>query len=109
MEDRRDSEPVRSRPLQLHNDRNNLSEKAKRRMTHTKKVRTRTIVLCALAVCTLLPYALLPEVLSASWHFLHGNSVRFGAWEVPVPWGWYREINGKDAVDFQRAERWSPS
>ncbi len=77
--------------------------------TRTKKVKTRTIVLCAIAACTLLSYALLPEVLSVSWRFLHGNSVRFGAWEVPVPWGWYREINGKDAIDLQRAERWSPS
>jgi hypothetical protein len=45
----------------------------------------------------------LPEVVSASWHLLHGNSVQLGPWEVPVPWGWRgRTVN--DSVDVGRME-----
>jgi hypothetical protein len=31
----------------------------------------------------------LPEVISISWHLVHGKSAQFHQWEVPVPKGWW--------------------
>jgi hypothetical protein len=78
-------------------------------MALSRKVKARIFVVCALlVVCTALTVAFLPEILSARWHFLHGNSVQFGAWEIPVPWGW-RELKVKDSVVVGRIERETPS
>lgn len=48
-------------------------------------------------MCVWLAVLLLPAFLSVGWHLLHGNSVRFNTYEVPVPWR-YRVLNsGRDA------------
>src|SRR5579859_5380084 len=38
---------------------------------------------------------LLPEVVSAGWHIVHGRSVVFRSWKVTVPFEWYAVKNGE--------------
>jgi hypothetical protein len=66
---------------------------------------SRAIVICALLViCGALFRSLLPEFLAFGWHILHGNSVQFEAWAIPVPWGW-REVKYEDSIFVQKLER----
>lgn len=30
----------------------------------------------------------LPQLVSVAWHVIHGSSVAYGQFNVPVPWGW---------------------
>lgn len=46
------------------------------------------IVLLSLAI-------MLPEVVSAGWHIVHGRSVVFRSWKVTVPFEWYAAKNGE--------------
>ena len=32
---------------------------------------------------------LLPQVVSAGWHIVHGRTVNYRAWKITVPFGWY--------------------
>lgn len=66
---------------------------------------SRAIVICGLLVtCAVLVRAFLPDFVAFGWHILHGDSVQFEAWEIPVPWGW-REIKYEDLVIVQKLER----
>ncbi|MGB7023903.1 MAG: hypothetical protein WBD73_08910 [Candidatus Acidiferrales bacterium] len=38
---------------------------------------------------------LLPEVVSAGWHIVHGRSVVFRSWKITVPFGWYAVRRGE--------------
>ncbi|HXT74191.1 MAG TPA: hypothetical protein VN785_10100 [Candidatus Angelobacter sp.] len=38
---------------------------------------------------------LLPEVVSAGWHIVHGRSVVFRSWKITVPFGWYAVRHGE--------------
>jgi len=38
---------------------------------------------------------LLPEVVSAGWHIVHGRTVVFRSWKVTVPFEWYAVKNGE--------------
>lgn len=55
------------------------------------------IVLLSLAI-------LLPEVVSAGWHIVHGRTVVFRSWKVTVPFGWYavRRGEGMSVVRMSR-------
>src|SRR6202043_1453532 len=67
-------------------------------MTPTKKGWATIVAICVLLlVCSTLFRPFLPEVVSVGWHALHGNAVQFGAWEIPVPWGW-RGLSVKDTL-----------
>lgn len=46
------------------------------------------IVLLSLAI-------LLPEVVSAGWHIVHGRTVVFRSWKVTVPFEWYAVRRGE--------------
>lgn len=37
----------------------------------------------------LLVAILLPQVVSAGWHLVHGRTVNYRAWKIAVPFGWY--------------------
>jgi hypothetical protein len=81
----------------------NLDEKAKNRnwMGYS-----RSLVICALVViCGALFVAFLPEFVAFGWHILHGNSVQFEAWEIPVPWGW-KETKYENLIFVQKLEGW---
>ena len=55
------------------------------------------IVLLSLAI-------LLPEVVSAGWHIVHGRTVVFRSWKITVPFGWYavRRGEGMSVVRMSR-------
>ena len=55
------------------------------------------IVLLSLAI-------LLPEVVSAGWHIVHGRTVVFRSWKVTVPFEWYavRRGEGMSVVRMSR-------
>jgi hypothetical protein len=80
----------------------NLDEKAK---TGNWLSSSRAIVICAfLAIWGVLFREFLPEFAAFGWHILHGNSVQFEAWEIPVPWGW-REVKYENSIFVQKVER----
>ena len=39
---------------------------------------------------------LLPEVVSAGWHIVHGRTVEFRSWKVTVPFEWYAVKHGEE-------------
>ncbi|MGH9866087.1 MAG: hypothetical protein ACRD4H_11795 [Candidatus Acidiferrales bacterium] len=49
---------------------------------------------------------LLPEVVSAGWHIVHGRSVEFRAWKVTVPFEWYAVRRG-EGMSVERMSRLS--
>lgn len=48
-----------------------------------------------IAAVLLLVAILLPQVVSAGWHIVHGRTVKYRAWEVAVPFGWYATSHGE--------------
>lgn len=60
----------------------------------------------ALATFVLVLAIFLPEVVSAGWHMIHGRSVRFRDWNIPVPFGWYATHSG-EGVALERMLRFS--
>jgi hypothetical protein len=65
-----------------------------------------SLILPTLAGLMVLSVVFLPEVASFGWHLLHGDSVEFLVWEVPVPWGW-RELQDNKSIIVQRIGRWN--
>lgn len=57
------------------------------------------IVFLALAV-------LLPEVVSAGWHIVHGRSVVFRSWKITVPFEWFAVRDG-EGMSVERMSRLS--
>jgi hypothetical protein len=57
------------------------------------------IVLLTLAI-------LLPEVVSAGWHIVHGRSVVFRSWKITVPFEWYTVRQG-EGISMVRMSRLS--
>ena len=49
---------------------------------------------------------LLPEVVSAGWHIVHGRTVVFRSWKVTVPFEWYAVKSG-EGMTVQRMSRLS--
>ncbi len=49
---------------------------------------------------------LLPEVVSAGWHMVHGRSVEFRGWKVTVPFEWYAVSHG-EGMTVERMSRLS--
>ena len=49
------------------------------------------VIFAALAI-------LLPEVVSAGWHVVHGRSVEYRAWKVTVPFEWYAVRHGEGMI-----------
>jgi len=49
---------------------------------------------------------LLPEVVSAGWHVVHGRSVDYRGWKVTVPFEWYAMRHG-DGMTVERMSRLS--
>jgi hypothetical protein len=72
-------------------------------MTRTKKA-----VIGSILVGVLLTSIFLPEFTSCGWHLLHGTSAKFGAWKIPVPWGWWT-IKREDSLGIQKMARWGDS
>ncbi|HEV2616128.1 MAG TPA: hypothetical protein VGU63_05905 [Candidatus Acidoferrales bacterium] len=67
--------------------------------TKTKWKITAALSFVALAV-------LLPEVVSAGWHVVHGRSFEFRTWKVTVPFEWYAVRHG-EGMSVQRMSRLS--
>jgi len=57
------------------------------------------IVLLSLAI-------LLPEVVSAGWHIVYGQTVVFRSWKITVPFGWYAVRRG-EGISVVRMSRLS--
>lgn len=57
------------------------------------------VIFAALAI-------LLPEVVSAGWHVVHGRSVEFRGWKVTVPFEWYAIRHG-EGMTVERMTRLS--
>lgn len=49
---------------------------------------------------------LLPEVVSAGWHAVHGRTVEFRGWKVDVPFEWYARRRG-EGMTVERMSRLS--
>ena len=49
----------------------------------------------AAAIALLSLAILLPEVVSAGWHMVHGRTVVFRSWKVTVPFEWYAVKRGE--------------
>ena len=76
-------------------------------MSPSNKGHKRVVLICVFcaAFSTLLS-VFLPAVVSFGWHVLNGNSVQFGLWEIPVPWGW-RVIKMDKGIVIQKLGRWN--
>lgn len=57
------------------------------------------VIFAALAI-------LLPEVVSAGWHAVHGRTVEFRGWKITVPFEWYARQQG-EAMTVERMARFS--
>lgn len=57
------------------------------------------VIFAALAI-------LLPEVVSAGWHAVHGRTVEFRGWKITVPFEWYAVQRG-EGMSVERMTRFS--
>ncbi len=48
-----------------------------------------------LAVLLFLLHVSFPTIVATAWHLLHGDSITYKTWEVPVPKGWYAASKGE--------------
>jgi len=70
-----------------------------RMKTTTKWKIVAAVVFAALAI-------LLPEVVSAGWHAVHGRTVEFRGWKITVPFEWYAVRRG-EGMSVERMSRLS--
>lgn len=58
-----------------------------------------TVLLVAVLVC-----AFLPETVSLAWHLVHGNTVEYESFTIPVPGGWWARSD-EDSVTILKLRR----